>query len=131
MSRSYKWIPVIDEDVCNGCGLCVEACGPQCLQIVKGIAVLSSLNACGSEEHCIAACPDDAIHMQWVPARGDLAVGKWSSNLAPQTGGPVASEPPGPSASAPGSVATGAHRGTCRSADHDSSYGCTYATGSP
>jgi len=74
---NYKWIPIIDEDVCNGCGLCVEACGPRCLQIEKGIAVLSSLDTCGSEEHCIAACPDDAIHIQWVPARGDRAVGKW------------------------------------------------------
>jgi hypothetical protein len=32
-----------------------------------------------SEEHCIKACPEDAIHMEWVPAQGDGSVGCWRS----------------------------------------------------
>ena len=75
--RFHKWLPVIDEDICTGCNLCVEACGPQCLGIVDEIAVLLSANACGSEEHCIAVCRDDAIHMQWLPMGKDTNIGKW------------------------------------------------------
>jgi MinD superfamily P-loop ATPase len=80
MSQSYKWIPVIDEDVCTGCALCVEACGPQSLGIVDGLAMLLRADTCGSEEHCISVCPDDAIHMQWIPLRGDVDIGDWMTS---------------------------------------------------
>lgn len=73
----HKWLPVIDEELCTGCGLCVKACGPQCLGIVDGVAILLSAETCGSEEHCIAACAEDAIHMQWIPIRGDQSIGIW------------------------------------------------------
>ena len=77
MKRSCKWLPVIDEEACTGCGLCVEACGPNCLGVVADIAMLLNAGTCGSEEHCIAVCPEDAIHMQWIPMNGDQDVGKW------------------------------------------------------
>ena len=58
--------------------MCEEACGPCCLEIVDDIAILVRPDACGSEEHCIEPCRDDAIHMQWVPMKGDTRhVGKW------------------------------------------------------
>ncbi len=72
-----KWLPVVTADRCTGCGLCVEACGPACLEIVDMIAVLVRPDQCGSEEHCIAPCRDDAIHMDWVETDGDPAVGRW------------------------------------------------------
>jgi Na+-translocating ferredoxin:NAD+ oxidoreductase RNF subunit RnfB len=73
----YKWLPVIDEDLCTGCGLCVAECNPNCLAVVKGIAMLICAQTCGSEEHCIEACPEDAIHMQWIRTKGDTNVGQW------------------------------------------------------
>ena len=76
----WKWLPVIDAGKCTGCNLCVEACGPACLEIAEGIAALPGPNECGSEEHCIAACRDDAIRMQWVPFTGNESVGCWSSD---------------------------------------------------
>ena len=75
----WKWLPVIDAGKCTGCNLCVEACGPACLEMVEGIAALPRPDECGSEEHCIAACRDDAIHMQWVSSAGKESVGRWSS----------------------------------------------------
>jgi MinD superfamily P-loop ATPase len=80
MSRSDKWIPVIDEDACTGCGLCVEACAPSCLSIFDEIAILLCAQACGSEEHCVAVCPDDAVHMPWMPMPGDTQLGIWKTS---------------------------------------------------
>ncbi len=75
--RSQKWVPVVDEDLCTGCGGCVEACGPKSLELLGRAAVLVRPDTCGSEEHCIAPCPADAIHMAWVDVRGDGTRGKW------------------------------------------------------
>ena len=76
-----KWIPVVIEELCSGCNLCVAACGPACLELEleASVAVLSRPNECGSEEHCIGVCPEDAIYMAWVPMEGDPAIGEWRS----------------------------------------------------
>jgi len=76
-NRSSKWLPVIDPDLCSGCGKCVEACGPECFEIVEGVAVLSDPETCGSEEHCIEPCASSALTMAWVAMEGDQTVGKW------------------------------------------------------
>lgn len=72
-----KWLPVITAEICDGCNLCVEACGPACLEVVDNIAILTRPDLCGSEEHCIAPCPTGAIKMAWVVANGDESIGKW------------------------------------------------------
>jgi Na+-translocating ferredoxin:NAD+ oxidoreductase RNF subunit RnfB len=72
-----KWIPVVVEELCSGCNLCVAACGPACLELEANVAVLARPNVCGSEEHCIGVCPEDAIHMAWVPMEGDRTIGQW------------------------------------------------------
>ncbi len=75
---AFKWLPVIDLDNCTGCGECVEACGPKCLEIANNdFAVLIRADLCGSEEHCIEPCPEDTIHMEWIEMLGDESVGKW------------------------------------------------------
>jgi len=80
---AYKWLPVVDPERCTGCGLCVEACGPRSLEMVAGIATLVLADTCGSEQHCIAVCRDDAIRMAWLPFSGDASVGKWSETAEP------------------------------------------------
>ena len=61
--------------------LCVEACGPKSLIMTDGIAVLAYPDTCGSEEHCISVCRDDAIHMAWLPFSGNRSLGKWSESV--------------------------------------------------
>lgn len=73
----FKWLPVVDVEACTGCGKCVEACGPRCLAIFDNLAVLSEPERCGSEEHCIEPCPEQAIRMAWLPWQGNEAVGAW------------------------------------------------------
>ncbi|MDD8017080.1 MAG: hypothetical protein PHP42_01780 [Bacteroidota bacterium] len=74
----YKWLPVIQEELCTACNACVEACGPKCLEIGnESYAVLTNPDICGSEEHCIAPCPEECIQMQWVECEGNTARGKW------------------------------------------------------
>ncbi len=76
----YKWLPIIDASRCTGCSKCVAACGPACLAVVDQLAHLTNPLTCGSEEHCIPACPEDAIHMEWVLTEGVPSIGEWTSS---------------------------------------------------
>ncbi len=51
----------IDEEKCNGCGLCVPACAEGAIKIVNGKAVLSADNLCDGLGACLGDCPQDAI----------------------------------------------------------------------
>jgi Na+-translocating ferredoxin:NAD+ oxidoreductase RNF subunit RnfB len=79
-----KWIPVVIEELCSGCNLCVAACGPACLELDATVAVLARPNVCGSDEHCIGVCPEDAIHMAWVLMEGDRTIGQWRPSTEPE-----------------------------------------------
>ena len=88
MEIIYKWLPVVDLVRCTGCGLCVAACGPACLKVADGKAVLTQPDICGSEEHCIPVCRDDAIRLRWVPMALDERVGQWRrKTLSPEEKG--------------------------------------------
>ena len=51
----------IDEDKCNGCGLCIPNCAEGALQIVDGKAKLMSEKFCDGLGACLGHCPEDAI----------------------------------------------------------------------
>ena len=51
----------IDQERCNGCGLCVPACAEGAIKIVNGKAVLSADNLCDGLGACLGDCPQDAI----------------------------------------------------------------------
>ncbi|GAW93679.1 ATP-binding protein [Calderihabitans maritimus] len=51
----------IDEDKCNGCGLCVPACAEGAIQIVDGKARLIADRYCDGLGACLGHCPNDAI----------------------------------------------------------------------
>lgn len=54
----------IDEDLCNGCGLCVESCHEGALQMIDGKARIISDLYCDGLGACIAECPVDAITLE-------------------------------------------------------------------
>ncbi len=51
----------IDEEKCNGCGLCVNACHEGALQMVNGKARLVSDSYCDGLGACLPECPAGAI----------------------------------------------------------------------
>lgn len=57
-------IIVIDEDKCNGCGLCVNACHEGALTMIEGKARLISESYCDGLGDCLPQCPTDAITIE-------------------------------------------------------------------
>jgi ferredoxin len=51
----------IDEEKCNGCGLCLPSCHEGALQIVNGKARLISDVYCDGLGACLGECPQEAI----------------------------------------------------------------------
>ena len=51
----------IDEDKCNGCGICAEACHEGAIGIVAGKAKLLREDYCDGLGDCLPACPTGAI----------------------------------------------------------------------
>ena len=47
----------IDEEKCNGCGLCAEACHEGAIDIVDGKAKLVRENFCDGFGDCLPNCP--------------------------------------------------------------------------
>lgn len=55
----------VNEDKCNGCGLCVEICSDLSLKMENGVACKSdtAIFGCIGCGHCMAVCPTDAIEI--------------------------------------------------------------------
>jgi len=51
----------IDNEKCNGCGLCIPNCAEGALQIIDGKARLVSDRFCDGLGACLGHCPEDAI----------------------------------------------------------------------
>ena len=54
----------IDENKCNGCGLCVTACAEGAIQLINGKAKLVSETYCDGLGACLGHCPQDAITIE-------------------------------------------------------------------
>lgn len=59
---AVRQIVEIDEERCDGCGLCAEACHESAIGIVNGKAKLLRDDYCDGMGDCLPACPQDAIH---------------------------------------------------------------------
>ncbi|MFO7611260.1 MAG: 4Fe-4S binding protein [Clostridia bacterium] len=54
----------IDEEKCNGCGLCISACHEGALQLIDGKARLISESYCDGLGDCLPECPEGAITLE-------------------------------------------------------------------
>jgi len=69
-------IIIIDEDKCNGCGLCAKACHEGAIGMVDGKAKLLREDYCDGLGDCLPVCPMDAIRFEEreAPAYNEAAV---------------------------------------------------------
>ena len=66
----------IDENKCNGCGLCAKACHEGAIEMVDGKAKLTREDYCDGLGDCLPACPTNAISFEEreAPAYNEAAV---------------------------------------------------------
>lgn len=66
----------IDEEKCNGCGLCATACHEGAIEMLNGKAKLVRENFCDGLGDCLPNCPTGAISFEEreAPAYDEMAV---------------------------------------------------------
>jgi ferredoxin len=61
VEKVMRKIIMIDEEKCDGCGLCIPSCAEGALQIVEGKARLVNDVYCDGLGNCLGECPQGAI----------------------------------------------------------------------
>ncbi len=97
----------IDEEKCDGCGLCVPACAEGAIKIIDGKAKLIADNLCDGLGACLGHCPKDAIIVEKRDAD------KFDEEAVDQHLKQIGREPVG---HAPAAPPAHAHGGGCPSA---------------
>ena len=54
-------MPTLDQEKCNGCGLCVSVCSCNALMLVNNIVTVVETEECGWCAECEEVCPTKAI----------------------------------------------------------------------
>lgn len=67
-NKTVRQIIEIDENLCDGCGLCIPNCAEGALRIIDGKARLISDLFCDGLGACIGHCPQEAISVVERPA---------------------------------------------------------------
>lgn len=66
LSENEIWLPRIDADLCNGCGVCIPRCATGALGSVAGKAALLRPAACTYCAACEVVCPVNAIELPYL-----------------------------------------------------------------
>ncbi len=90
-------IITIDEEKCNGCGLCAEACHEGAIGMVDGKAKLLREDYCDGLGDCLPACPVNAIRFETreAPAYDEQAVKAAQAKAREAAAGPLPCGCPG------------------------------------
>ena len=54
----------IDEELCNGCGLCVTPCAEGAIELIDGKAKVLHEEFCDGAGFCLAVCPTGALTIE-------------------------------------------------------------------
>jgi ferredoxin len=63
MAKVKRQIITIDEEKCDGCGVCVPSCAEGALRVVDGKARLMKESFCDGLGACLGECPQGALHV--------------------------------------------------------------------
>lgn len=58
----------VDQELCSGCGTCIDACSPGAIQLVDQRAVIDDV-LCTHCQVCVDACLNEAIMAILIPAQ--------------------------------------------------------------
>jgi NAD-dependent dihydropyrimidine dehydrogenase PreA subunit len=64
MAKVTRQVIKIDEELCNGCGLCVPSCAEGAIQIIDGKAKLVQDRYCDGLGACLGECPQGALSFE-------------------------------------------------------------------
>ena len=108
----------IDEEKCNGCGLCARACHESAIGMVDGKAKLLREDYCDGLGDCLPACPTNAISFveREAAAYDEAAVLENKKKLETASAAPAHT-------GCPGSMAKLLHRGNAAQAKSSSLFG--------
>ena len=70
VTKAIRMIVRIDEERCDGCGLCIPSCAEGAIQIIDGKARLVSEKYCDGLGACLGECPQGAITIEEREAEG-------------------------------------------------------------
>ncbi len=59
-----RQIVKIDEELCNGCGLCVIPCAERAIELVDGKARVLREELCDGAGFCLGVCPTGALSIE-------------------------------------------------------------------
>ena len=72
IAKTRSTIAVIDEAVCIGCTLCIQACPVDAIVGANQLMHTVIASECSGCELCLPPCPVDCIRMEPVPAADDV-----------------------------------------------------------
>ena len=103
MSTVTRKIIEIDEEKCDGCGLCVPSCAEGAIQIVDGKARLVADRFCDGLGACLGECPQGALLVIEREAEefDEAAVEEFLKASGKHAGHEPSSQPPSPTPAQP------------------------------